>query len=330
MDNETTGLAAYDDEIDLRELFSVLWEGKLAIVFVTAISAVISVSVALNLPNKYTSEALLAPRAEGGVGGGLGQLASQYGGLASLAGINIGGLGEGGKTAIAIEMLKSREFFGDYLYDHVLVDLMAAQGWDPASKKSIVDSSIYDSASQTWVRDVGHAFQIKPSVQEAHKAFVGSSLSINEDKQTGFLTVAVTHYSPSVARDWVILIVNGVNNAVRARDVEEAENSIAFLNEQRQKTSLVSLTEVFAELIEQQTKTVMLAAASEEYVFQVIDPPVAPELKSEPSRARICILGVLLGGMLSVVYVLIRHYAKRDGRRSSSDGLDKAGEAFSQ
>ena len=325
MDNETTGLAAYDDEIDLRELFSVLWEGKLTIALVTALSAVISVSVALYLPNKYTSEALLAPRAEGGVGGGLGQLASQYGGLASLAGINIGGLGEGGKTAIAIEMLKSREFFGEYLYDHVLVDLMAAESWDRASDKSILDPSIYDSASLTWVRDIGPEFQIKPSVQEAHDDFVESSLSVSEDKLTGFVTVAITHYSPSVARDWVLLIVNGVNNAVRARDVEEAENSIAFLNEQRQKTSLVSLTEVFAELIEQQTKTVMLAAASEEYVFQIIDPPVAPELKSEPSRALICILGVLLGGMLSVVYVLIRHYAKGDRRKSSSDGLGEAG-----
>ena len=330
MDNNMAEQPTFDDEIDLRELFMVLWEGKLAIILGTALSALISVSVALYLPNKYTSEALLAPRAEGGAGGTLGQLASQYGGLASLAGINVGGLSDGGKAAIAIEMLKSREFFGEYLYDHVLIDLMAAEGWDPASKKSIVDTSIYDSASQTWVRDVGPAFQVKPSVQEAHKAFVGSFLSVSEDKQTGFVTLAVTHFSPSVARDWVILIVNGVNNAVRARDVEEAENSIAFLNEQRQKTSLVSLTEVFAELIEQQTKTVMLAAASEEYVFQVIDPPVAPELKSEPSRALICILGVLLGGMLSVVYVLIRHYAKGDGRRSSSDGLDKAGEAFSQ
>ncbi len=240
--------------------------------------------------------------------------------MASLAGINVGGLGESGKTAIAIEMLKSREFFGEYLYDHVLVDLMAAQRWDPTSKKSVVNTSIYDSASQIWVRDVGPGFQVKPSVQEAHKVFVESSLSINEDKQTGFVTVAVTHYSPSVARDWVLLIVNSVNNAVRARDVEEAENSIAFLNEQRQKTNLVSLTEVFAELIEQQTKTVMLAAASEEYVFQIIDPPVAPELKSEPRRALICILGVLLGGMLAVVYVLIRHYAKSDGQKSSADG----------
>lgn len=321
MDNDTMGLAAYDDEIDLRELFSVLWEGKLSIVFVTALSAVISVSIALYLPNKYMSEALLAPRVDGGAGGSLSQLASQYGGLASLAGINIGGLGEGGKTAIAIEMLKSREFFGEYLYDQVLVDLIAAEGWDRVSNELTLDPSIFDGASKTWVREVGPEFKVKPSIQEAHDAFVDGFLSVSEDKQTGFVTVAIKHYSPSVARDWVLLIVNGVNDAVRARDVEEAENSIAFLNEQRQKTSLVSLTEVFAELIEQQTKTVMLAAASEEYVFQIIDPPVAPELKSEPSRAFISIVGVLLGVMLAVVYVLIKHYVKGDGRRSSSDGL---------
>ena len=68
---------------------------------------------------------------------------------------------------------------------------------------------------------------------------------------------------------------------------------------------------MFAELIEQQTKTVMLASASDEYVFQVIDPPVAPELKSEPQRALICALGVLLGGMLAVVLVLVRHYTTK-------------------
>ena len=321
MDTDTTGLAQYDDEIDLREFFSVLWKGKVTIALVTALSAVISVSFALSLPNKYTSEALLAPRAENGAGGALGQLASQYGGLASLAGINIGGLGEGDKTAIAIGMLKSREFFGQYLYDQILVDLMAAEGWDSASKTSVLDTSIYVSESQIWVREVRPERQVKPSVQEAHDKFIESSLSVSEDKETGFVTVAIKHYSPSIARDWVLLIVNGVNDAVRARDVEEAENSIAFLNEQRQKTSLVSLTEVFAELIEQQTKTVMLAAASEEYVFQIIDPPVAPELKSEPLRALICILGVLLGGMLGVVYVLIRHYAKLKERKPASNEL---------
>ena len=302
----------YDDEIDLRELFALLWDGKKTILSIVFLSGLVSVLVALYLPNKYTAEALLAPRSDSGAGGALGQMASQFGGLASLAGVNLGGLGDQGATVVAIEMLKSREFFGTYLYDEVLIDLMASEGWDRDSQKVVIDDSIFDAKSATWVRDVSEAFQVKPSIQEAHVKFSKEFLSVSEDKTTGFVTVAVTHYSPAVARDWVTLIVKGVNEAVRARDMEEAEKSIAFLNQQRLKTNLVSLTEVFAELIEQQTKTVMLANASDEYVFQVIEPPVAPELKSEPKRALICVLGTLLGGMLAVVLVLIRHYFRSE------------------
>ena len=296
---------AYEDEIDLRELFGVLWAGKLEIIVGVLLSALIAVSIALYLPNKYTSEALLAPRNDGGSGGALGQLAAQYGGLASLAGVNLGGAGGQGKTAIAIEMLKSRDFFGKYLYDFVLIDLMASKAWDRKAKEVVIDEDLFDLETQAWVREVSADFQVKPSVQEAHDVFVEQSFSVSEDKLSGFVTVSVTHYSPTVARDWVTKIVDSVNEAVRARDVVEAENSIAFLEEQSAKTNLVSLIEVFAELIEQQTKTVMLASASDEYVFQVIDPPVAPELKSEPQRALICLLGVLLGGMLAVVLVLV-------------------------
>ena len=53
----------------------------------------------------------------------------------------------------------------------------------------------------------------------------------------------------------------------------------------------------------------MLAQVRPEYVFKTIDPAVVPEEKSEPKRALICVLGTLLGGMLSVLIVLVRHYA---------------------
>ena len=81
-----------DDEIDLRELFLVLWEGKALITIVTGLAAIVSVVVALSMPNIYQSTAILAPKSDGGTGG-LSRLASQYGGLASLAGINLGGSG---------------------------------------------------------------------------------------------------------------------------------------------------------------------------------------------------------------------------------------------
>ena len=93
-----------DDEIDLRELFLVLWRGKGLITMVTGLAAIVSVVMALSMPNIYQSTAVLAPKSGGGTGG-LSRLASQYGGLASLAGINLGGLGSDGmsKPAIALE-----------------------------------------------------------------------------------------------------------------------------------------------------------------------------------------------------------------------------------
>ena len=53
----------------------------------------------------------------------------------------------------------------------------------------------------------------------------------------------------------------------------------------------------------------MLADVREEYALEVIDPAVVPETKSAPDRALICILGALLGGILSVLFVLLKHYA---------------------
>ena len=295
----------YDDEIDLRELFSVLWQGKISIIIGGLLGAILSVGYALSLPNIYTAEAVMAPKAEGS---GLSGLAGQFGGLAGLAGIDIGG-GEASKTQIALETIKSRSFFAEYMYEGSLVALMAAEGWNGNSDELIIDDDIYDTSSQQWIREAQLPFKKKPSVQEAYEVFISDHLVVAEDQKTGFVTLAVKHYSPSLARDWVLAVLRGIEASIRDKEVREAERSIAFLKAESAENSLISLNEVFASLIEEQTKKIVLANASEEYVFEVIEPPVAAELKSEPKRALICILGILLFGMLSVLYVLIKHYA---------------------
>ena len=85
---ENNSANQYDDEIDLRELFSVLWRGKKVIIAITAVFAVGSVLVALLIPNQYKASALLAPAQSDG--GGLSSALGQLGGLASLAGVSIG------------------------------------------------------------------------------------------------------------------------------------------------------------------------------------------------------------------------------------------------
>ena len=75
---------------------------------------------------------------------------------------------------------------------------------------------------------------------------------------------------------------------------------------------MAEIKQVIAQLIQEETKKLTLIEANQSYVFDYIDPPVAMEKKSEPKRALICILATIFGGMLSILYVLIRHYMFSD------------------
>lgn len=114
-----------DDEIDLRELFSALWQGKWLIIVTTFLFSVASVFYALSLPDIYKSEVTLAPVSEDS---GL-KIPGQLGGLAALAGVNLGGMGGGDKTGLALEILKSRDFLVRFIEKNDLyVPIMAAEG----------------------------------------------------------------------------------------------------------------------------------------------------------------------------------------------------------
>jgi len=299
-----------EDEIDLKELFMVLWSGKWLISAVTGVAAIASVVVALMLPNIYSANALLAPAEQSG--GGMSALMQQYGGLASLAGVSLPGGEDGSRAQLGMQLMKSRAFIGDFVDRRdILPELMAVKAWDAGSGQIVFDSETYDGASKTWVREVEPPRQPAPSSQEAHKAF-SAILGVSQDKQTGYVTVSVEHQSPVVAAQWVNWLVEDVNAAVKEQDVAEAEKSIEYLRDQVTNTSLADLQAVFFDLIQSQTETVMLAEVRQEYVFKTIDPAVAPEEKSKPSRVLICVLGTLLGGMLGVVIVLIRYYAQSE------------------
>ncbi|MEY3017671.1 MAG: hypothetical protein RL336_806 [Pseudomonadota bacterium] len=298
-----------DDEIDLKELFGVLWDGKVIIAAITGAAAVIAVMVALSMTNIYRSEALLMPASGGD---NMGSLASKYGGLASLAGISLGGGGAGDKTTLAMEVMKSRQFLQSFIEKRdILVPLMAAEGWNRGDDTLEINDDLYDPGTQQWVRDVDPPKTAAPSLQEAHEVFT-KLISLSQDKESGFVTLAIEHVSPTVAQQWVTWLVEDVNDVIRQQDVAQAERSIAYLKEQIAATSLADLQAGFFELIQKQTETIMLAKASPEYVFRTVDPAVVPEQKSKPKRALICVLGTMLGGMLGVLIVLIRHYAFKE------------------
>ena len=296
-----------DDEIDLRELFAAIWQGKWLIAAVTSIFTVAAVFYALSLPNIYKSEALLAPVSEES---GL-KIPGQLGGLAALAGVNLGGLGGGDKTGLAMEIIKSREFLGRFIEKHDLyIPVMAAEGWNRGDNSLIIDPEMYNTETRQWVREVKPPFEAKPSALETHEEFM-KLFAISKDKTSGMVKLSVEHYSPYLAKSWVNALVKAINEEMRQRELAEAQRSIAYLTSQIEQTSIADVRSMLYALIEEQTKTEMLANVRDEYVLKTVDPAVVAEKKAKPNRLLIIIVAILLSGMLTILFVLIRYFSHR-------------------
>ncbi|WP_028771772.1 Wzz/FepE/Etk N-terminal domain-containing protein [Shewanella waksmanii] len=297
-------------EINLSELLHHLWQSKYRVIGITSIFAIASVLIALMLPNIYRAEALLAPASEEQQGG-LGGLASQFGGLASMAGINLGSGSSVDKTQLALSVIKSRNFTEQFIERHnILPDLMAADQWNQSHDSVSYDEDLYDVTKGIWVREVNPPKLAKPSAQEAYKVFT-EIMAVNLDKDTGLIRLSVEHLSPTIAKSWVDALVIDINTEMKRRDVEEANRSREFLEKQIASTQVADIRTILYQLVEEQMKTIMFAEVRDEYVFKTIDPAVVPEEKAKPSRALICVAITLLGGLFSLGYVLVTFLVRK-------------------
>jgi len=290
-----------DDEIDLRELFATLWRGKWIIILVTIVFAAGGVFFALSKPDIYQSSVLLAPtQDEGGAGG----LSGQLGGLGSLAGISLGG-GGSNQTAMAKAVLQSRVFLAGFIDRHTLsIPLMATEAWDMENEKWIINREVYNPEAGEWLTDE-QGENLKPTDWDMVKTFKEGYLSLTNDEETGMVTLNIKSQSPPVAKEWAEKLVHDINEHMREQDVKEAEARIAYLEGKLQETNIAGMQQVFYQLIESETRTVMLANAQDEYIFKTVDPAVVPQEKSEPKRALIAVVATMLGGMLGVFTVFI-------------------------
>ena len=309
MQNNIQNDTQYDDEIDLRELFGALWAGSRKIIAITAVFAFVSVIYALSLSDQYKATVLLAPAQSDSsdLSGALGQL----GGLASLAGVDIGG-GDSSEAQMAQEIMKSWSFIDVFIAENnISVEVYAAEGWSRGSNELQIDDDIYDAETKTWLVENDNTGEVgPPSSWVLFEAF-SERLVVSENKKSGLVSVSIEYYSPQIAKQWLDMYVAAINAHMQQRQMEKVTNNINYLQAQIENTSIAEMREVFYTIIAEQTKNKMLSEASPEYAFVAVSPSMVPEVTSQPQRRFIIILGTLLGGMLSVLLVLVMHYARK-------------------
>jgi uncharacterized protein involved in exopolysaccharide biosynthesis len=241
-------------------------------------------------PKWYRAEITMSQVSDDEMRGGLGRLAGQLGGLASLAGIEIGG---GGGKEQAVAILKSRHMAEALITQQKMMQLFFANRWDPANKKWNVEDP----------DDV-------PTMMDAYLYFDKRVRTVIEDRDRNLVTLRIEWKDPVVAARWANVMVGQVNAQLRERRIAELDASVGYLQKELEKTQLVELRQSIFRLIEARINERVIASTRADYAFRVIDPAQAADRDRQvsPQLGLYMAMGFVFGFALIFTGVLLRAY----------------------
>lgn len=253
-----------------------------------------SVFFALSIPNKYVSNSLVSSNLNNSKSS-----LSQLGGLASLAGISLGG--EGLSPRVLHEMINSKSFLVSFIRAHDLEkDIIAAKSYDVEGKKFIYDEKIYDINTNKWVREFNYPQKLEPSDAELALAFK-DNFSASYEIKVKLIKLSYKSLSPEYSKKILQDLVYFFNEYLREFDISTSEMSISYLKKQLSLSKYGEVKLALQQIMEEQYKKLALAKTRKEYALRIIESPMIASKKSEPKRAVICLLFTLAGTLFSVL-----------------------------
>ena len=304
-------------EIDLIDLVKYCWKNRRKFIFPMLIAAVLLVAFSIitivmkpeksPLPNKYTSTAKILVRETSGKSGISSSLAS----LASLGGVNLSS--------------------GADITNGVLITTIAGTN---SYRDAIVDKF-----------NLVEKFKIKKNIKTNSRKALGKKLSVELDDKTNVLSVSFTDIDPEFAKEVSayatdLLIdkfydISADDDAINLKNYQEAmdssfkklvqyQNDIQNLEQSVSNSSAATIPSIMfdvqmkkMELEAEETIYASFRGQHELLSIQMKDNPTTlkliqeaevPEIKSGPSRAKICIIGELVVFIICFVRVFFMYY----------------------
>lgn len=283
------------DEIRLGDLLRIAWQRKWLIACGTLVFGIAGVILTVLAPRKYSASIVVDPvttSPQMGNLGGLGAIANEFGGLASLAGLRMPQ--ENSQRAETIAVLQSRALTERYISANNLLPVLFASQWNAKTRRW----------KATRKREA-------PTLWTANKYFKSKIREVDSDPKTGLVTLTITWSDPQTSADWANGLVKMTNEYLRQKAIEESQRNIAYLTQQVSKTDDVGIKQAIYRIMQSEISKIMLARGEQQYALKVIDPAQAPERPTSPKPALWIIASLFVGAFLSFLLALIRADAPR-------------------
>jgi len=280
------------DDHAIRDLLSDAWRAKWVVIGITALCAILGGASGFFLTKQYRAEVLISAVTDSPTGAGVGALVSQYGELASLAGVSLSGHGGNNKDE-SIAVLQSELITEAYIRANNLLPVLFAASWNADSK--------------TWKSNDPKKI---PTLWMGNQAFK-KIREVKQDRQSGLVTLRITWRDPVTAAKWANDLVRETNQFLRDKAIRESERNIAYLNEEAAKTTVVEARQAMYSILKEEVNKEMIAKGRDEYALKVLDPARIPERSSTPSTLFLTALGFAAGLVLSALYVFSTRPARQ-------------------
>lgn len=278
-----------DQNITLSEYLGVLRRGRWLIAAFVAVCALAGALLGILRPTKYTAVIVVSPVSStsgGGQLGGISSLVSQFGDIASLAGLSTG---EDSKRAQTLAVLESGALTENYIAANNLLPVLYPKLWDPVTRR--------------W--KVSNPAKV-PTLWKANRYFDKKIRTVTLDPKTGIVTMDIIWTNAQQAAAWANGLVAMTNEYLRAQAIDEAQKNIDYLDQQATTATLVSVKEVIYTILETEINKEMLARGTKDYALKVLDPAQPPELPSSLTPLAMMLIGLAAGLATSLLLAFFR------------------------
>ena len=314
------------DEIDLVELLKTVWKGKITIIVISFVFSVIGVGAALLSPIVYSSSTTFITSSSDSTS------SSGLGGVASLVGINLGGMSAGNEIPAT-------------MYPQI--------GESIDFKRALLKSFI-DENEQVKLDDfliTLHGIEKTLNTQNKSKSFVSESedklfnilneiISISVNQKDGFITISANMPESEFAANTCInareilqkIVINNKIKSAKQKlefseeqlsskrvEFEQIQNKLSYFNDSNLNivtSSIINerdkleadfqiINAVMVEL-SKQVEQRKLQVSEDTPVFSVIKEANMPVRRSSPKRTQMVLIFSFMGVVLSSLYTVIK------------------------
>jgi hypothetical protein len=288
-------------DIDLGKLASAISRRRRLVLAFVGAAALLALTYLHVATYTYTATLIVSPVASSSssAGGGLGGKLGRLGGIASLAGISIGGDPATQAFMMYQEGLYSRDVAEQLARDPVIMHNVFHKQWDDAAQKWIPPFPPVRAVIVFVQTVLGMpVLPWQPPNGALLQDYINDHVDLEADQDKPVVTITYRFEDPQFAVYFLRELDRAVDNKLRSIALARANEYVGYLSEQLTKVTNTDVRDALMSTLIDQENTRMMASVTAPYSAQPFGPPSASRKPMNPNPFLILPAALVLGGLL--------------------------------